>query len=125
MTYSDFEFQTTFVLKRKWPPGLHKKNAKPHKLRGRNFVYELVEDTDVKKHEPMEIILTSYVEGLGAKGDIVEVKPNFAYNKLILPKLGVYKTPENIEKFASKKEAKDEIEHSSPFAPKVLSSILM
>lgn len=73
----------------------------------------------------MEIILTSYVEGLGAKGDIVEVKPNFAYNKLILPKLGVYKTPENIEKFASKKEAKDEIEHSSPFAPKVLSPIFM
>lgn len=39
------------------------------------------------------------MEGLGFSGDIVTVRPNVAYNKLILPGQGVYDTEENREKY--------------------------
>ncbi|XP_044729984.1 39S ribosomal protein L9, mitochondrial [Chrysoperla carnea] len=109
--------RNTFILKRRWPPGLQKKNGPAKKLRGRNFVYDLVEDTNVRAQQLMEVILTSYVEGLGVAGDVVQVKPNYAYNKLLLPKLGVYKTPENEAKYL-KNQIQTNIQHSSPYAPK-------
>lgn len=35
--------------------------------------------------------------GIGHKGQQVSVKPNFAYERLLLPKLAVYASPENFE----------------------------
>lgn len=35
--------------------------------------------------------------GIGHKGEQVSVKPNFAYERLLLPKLAVYASPENLE----------------------------
>jgi len=35
--------------------------------------------------------------GLGHKGEQVSVKPTYAYDNLLLPKLAVYASPENIE----------------------------
>ena len=67
----------------------------------------------------MEIVLTSFVEGIGVKGDIVSVKPSIAYNKLLLPELGVYKTEENILKYAKSKDEEINKTHSSPFAQRV------
>lgn len=68
----------------------------------------------------MEVILTAFVDGLGDKGAIVSVRPNFAYNKLLLPGLAVYKTPENIAKYKSSETAKTEKSHSSPFAQRTV-----
>lgn len=36
------------------------------------------------------MILTSSVEGVGERGDVVSLKPQFAYNKVLLPGLGKY-----------------------------------
>lgn len=64
-------------------------------------------------------VLTTFVEGIGRKGDIVSVKPGVAYNKLLLPGFATYKTPENVEKYSRTQE--DELEkHSSPFAQRVV-----
>ncbi|XP_071441130.1 large ribosomal subunit protein bL9m [Hetaerina americana] len=111
------QIRTTFILKRKWPVGLHKEGTPP-RLRGRHFVYELVEDTTLRKHEKVDILLTTYVEGLGNRGEVVSVKPTFSYNNLLLPGLGVYPTPENIEKYTL--DAQPESKHSSPYAERTV-----
>lgn len=108
--------RNTFILKRRTPPKLHKKNEKPSKLRGRHFVYDLVEDTTVKKKPNLEVVLTTFVDGIGAKGDVVSLKRNDAYNKLLLPGLAVYKTPEAIEKYSTEKDDREEDQHSSAYA---------
>jgi large subunit ribosomal protein L9 len=57
--------------------------------------------------------------GLGKRGDEVSVRPNFAYNKLLLPGLAVYPTPENKTKYLSTEDATSDELHSSPYAERV------
>ncbi|KYM92844.1 39S ribosomal protein L9, mitochondrial [Atta colombica] len=97
--YLSQQTRNTFILKRRNPVPLHKKNAKPHHLRTRHFIYDLVEDTNVKRKKPLDLILTQYVAGLGNMGTQVSLHPTIAYSKLLLPKLADYATPENIEKY--------------------------
>lgn len=75
----------------------------------------------MKKQPHIDVILTSYVAGIGRKGEIVNVAPNFAYNKLLIPGLASYVTPENIEKYSKVAEEGDDDEekHSSQFAQRV------
>lgn len=35
--------------------------------------------------------------GLGHQGELVSVRPTYAYDKLLLPKLAVYASPDNLE----------------------------
>lgn len=107
-------------MKRKWEPYLHKKGAVHRKLKSRQFIYELVEDTNAKRKPDMEVILTAFVDGLGQKGSIVSVRPNYAYNKLLLTGLAVYKTPENIAKYQNDDTSNTEELHSSPFAQRTV-----
>ncbi|XP_011860122.1 PREDICTED: 39S ribosomal protein L9, mitochondrial [Vollenhovia emeryi] len=91
--------RNTFILRRRISPFLHGKNCRPKKLRARHFIYDLVENTNVKRKEPLDLILTQYVTGLGNVGTRVSVHPSYAYPKLLLPRLADYATPENIEKY--------------------------
>ncbi|XP_055523897.1 39S ribosomal protein L9, mitochondrial [Wyeomyia smithii] len=115
--------RNTFILKRRTPPKLHKKNQKPDKLRGRHFVYDLVEDTNIKKKPNLEVVLTSFVDGVGSKGDIVSLKPHVAYNQLLLPGLAVYKTPEAVVKYAVPEQDKQKELHSSAHAARTVSKL--
>lgn len=108
------------IFKRKHQPMLAKKGKEPKKLRQRNFIYELVEDTMIKKKEDMEVILTAFVEGLGDRGEIVKVRPNFAYRQLLVPGLAVYKNEENLQTYKRDETKKDEVKHSSPFAKRTV-----
>lgn len=118
--FTFFTFQTTFVFKRKYPVPLYKKNQSPVKLRGRHFVYDLIEDQNVKKYPNIEVILKAYVEGIGRQGEIVSVTPTYAYNHLLLPGLATYVTPANVEKYSKlAEEAPPEELHSSQFAQRV------
>ncbi|XP_053678496.1 39S ribosomal protein L9, mitochondrial [Anopheles nili] len=115
--------RNTFVLKRRTPPNLYKKNQKPGKLRGRHYVYDLIEDTTVIKKPNLEVVLTTFVEGIGSKGEVVSLKPNIAYNKLLLPGLAVYKTPENVAKYAMEKDEKEAEVHSSAYAQRTVNKL--
>ncbi|CAD6992756.1 39S ribosomal protein L9, mitochondrial [Ceratitis capitata] len=117
------QVRTTFVLKRKYDPLLHKTNEKPRKLRAKHFIYELVEDTNIKRRPNIEVVLKTYVEGVGDKGDVVSVRPNFAYNKLLLPGLAVYKTDENLTLYAKTEEDAKVVSHSSAFAQRTVNVI--
>jgi len=99
---------------------LHKKNERHIKLRGRHFNYDFIEDQNIKKYPNIDVILTQFVSGVGKKGDIINVRPSHAYNKLLLPGLADYVTPENIERYTTVKDEKsDEAVHSSPYAKSV------
>lgn len=88
-------------------------------------MYELVKDTTVEKQPNIDVVLVSYVDGIGNVGDRVSVKPTVAYNSLLLPGLAVYATPENVGKYANKGEIKEEEVHSSPFAQRVNRKIII
>lgn len=112
------QIRNTFVLKRRKPPILHKIGAPPRRLRPRHYIYDFVEDTDTSKQENLELILLDYVEGIGLKGDVVSVRPNFGRYQLLLPKLAVYSTPENLLKYQKSPEDADvsQSSHSSLYA---------
>lgn len=78
---------------------MHKKGGKPHRLGHKDYVYQLVEHTHAQKQEPLDIILTEYVEGYGEEGEKLSLKRGLAYNSFLLPKLAVYASPENMEKY--------------------------
>jgi len=120
------QVRTTFVLRRKYRPRLVNQHSKfkSKRLKGKDFVYDLVEDTNIKPQEPIKVILLAPVEGLGGRGDILEVKPHQARNKLILPGLAVYASEENIKKYEHlQTEALSVDAPSSPFVLKTCQQI--
>nr|BAH71425.1 ACYPI000891 [Acyrthosiphon pisum] len=107
--------RTLIILKRRHPVQLQKKNSK-HKpiLKGRHFVYDIVENPERMKKEKIDVILTQYVEGLGHQGELVSVRPTYAYDQLILPKLAIYASPDNLEHMKNNLyQTKDEEKPSS------------
>jgi len=110
------QLRTTFILKRKYPAPLHKNGLPPKRLRPKHYIYELIKDTSVEKKPDLNLILTQYVEGLGNPGEKVTVAAGFGYNKLLLPGLAVYASPENLKKFEDYRTGTDDIKHSSPYA---------
>jgi len=114
------QIRTTYVLKRKWAPKLDKINRAPKPLKTKNFVYDVVEKTDSKKEPDMQLILTDYVEGIGLKGDLVSVRPFFGRNKLLMPGLAMYASPENLKKLREQEpgagDVQQERQHSSRFS---------
>jgi hypothetical protein len=58
-----FIFQTTVVVKRKWPPGLGKGDEFA-RLKSRHYIYEVVENKLDVKHPDVRVILAENVEGL-------------------------------------------------------------
>lgn len=114
-------FQNTIILKRRKEPPLYRKGSKPPKFRGRHYIYDVVEDTNARKRPPLTMILTKYVEGLGERGDKITMAPFRAYDRLLLPGLAVYDTPENNTKYVDDEAIKIASQHSSPFAPRTIS----
>lgn len=113
--------RNTFILKRRWPQKLHQKNQKPDKLRGRHFVYDLIEDTCMRPKPNLSVVLTTFAEGFGQKGDVVSVKNRLAYNELLLPGRAVYDTPENRNKYKRVESEEDEkVKRSSPFVDRTI-----
>ncbi|KAL1512466.1 hypothetical protein ABEB36_002053 [Hypothenemus hampei] len=110
------QIRTTFILKRKYAPLLSKKGSPPKKLKARQHIYELVKDTKLEKRPNIDVILTSFVDGLGNIGEKVSVKPQYGYNHLILPGLAVYATSENEEKYKKYALRDDQVKYSSPNA---------
>ncbi|XP_059489120.1 large ribosomal subunit protein bL9m [Neocloeon triangulifer] len=111
------------ILKRKFPLRPHKKGHRPVKLKGTNYVYETVQGRNKTKEEPLEVILTQYVDGVGKKGDKVKLRRNFVYNRLLLPKLAVYVNPENEALFCSEASGGASVEFSSKDAPRTVAYI--
>ncbi|KAG0424747.1 hypothetical protein HPB47_028040 [Ixodes persulcatus] len=117
------QVRTTVVVKRVHTPHLSKIWAKtPRTLRSRHYIYEYDEITEVKKKEPLDVILMDVVEGLGNKWDIVSVTPVYGLTQLIVPGLAIYATPDNLALREKMKQDKTDLGpvYSSRFAPKTM-----
>ncbi|CAB3245809.1 unnamed protein product [Arctia plantaginis] len=115
------QMRTTFILKRKSPPPLHKKGGKPAKMRARHFVYDLVQDTNVCKQPDIKIILNQFVDGVGNKGDSLSLHPHKAYREYLLPGLAVYASAKNLEKYkVDESKPKTEEKFSSPYVQRTM-----
>lgn len=68
----------------------------------------------------MDVVLTAFVDGIGDKGDVVSLKQHYAYNRLLLPGLAVYKTAENLARYTKTDSEKSVVTHSSPFAQRTV-----
>ncbi|XP_068619200.1 large ribosomal subunit protein bL9m [Battus philenor] len=116
--------RNTFILRRRWPPPLHKKGGKPSKLRGRHFVYDLVEDTNVGKKPDIKIILNQFVEGVGETGDVLTLSPGNAYKNFLVPGLAVYANEQNVEKYkVDETKPKVDSNYSSPHVQRTMSCL--
>lgn len=104
------------MFKRRNPVPLAKHGGERKRLKARHYIYDLIKDEHVQNQPDMEVILTSYVEGLGNIGDKVSVRPHKAYNDLLLPRLAVYASPENIEKYKDYEKKEDDVKYSSKTA---------
>jgi len=118
------QIRTTYVLKRRFAPLLHKKGSAPKPLKGKHYVYDLIKDTSVERQPDVDVILTTNIEGLGNTGEKVSVKAKDAYNNLLLPGLAVYASNENIEKYKDLLlNAEEKVKFSSVTAPLTMRSL--
>ncbi|XP_015271514.1 PREDICTED: 39S ribosomal protein L9, mitochondrial [Gekko japonicus] len=91
--------QETVIVERWWKVPLSKVGRQPRIKHRRFKVFRLVEDTKHSQKQPMELILTDSVEGLGARGDVVLVDKSYGRNRLLANNLAVYPSPENKKMF--------------------------
>lgn len=86
-------------------------------MRTRHYIYEVVKDTNLDPPVNLDLILTKYVADLGYPGDCVSVKANEAYEKLLLPGLAVYASPDNLSRYQQLGYGNAaRVEHSSTIA---------
>lgn len=66
VSYCLIAFQTTFILKRRRRVHLVKshKSQRSRELKARHFLYDFVENVNVKKPDPIKLILKTTVEGV-------------------------------------------------------------
>lgn len=57
-------FQTTFILKRRYPLKLTRSDSAKLRLKQKNYVYDLVEDTETRPQGKVSVILKTYVKGM-------------------------------------------------------------
>lgn len=114
--------RNTFILKRKYAPSLRKKYQTYTKLKHKHYIYELVEDTNTRPQKYIDVVMLETVKNVGDKGQKVSMKSQRVYETLILPKLAVYATPENLEKYLIEDaEARKALnEYSSQFVERTI-----
>ncbi|CAF3791034.1 unnamed protein product [Rotaria sordida] len=83
-----------------------------------DFHYRIIRDTDTEKWGNIDVILTEYVEGVGYKGEIVNIPREMAYRELLPAQLALYPTPENIALFEEERKLLVDRPQISPFVMK-------
>ncbi|CAF0864840.1 unnamed protein product [Brachionus calyciflorus] len=97
-------------------------------LKSKHFHYKLVDCLHTKKWGNVDLILTEYVEGIGHKGELVNVPRHTAYYELLPSRLAVYPTDEYLEMYKADREALVSKSKVSPYAMKTkeeLSNMLL
>ncbi|KAF6201872.1 hypothetical protein GE061_004268 [Apolygus lucorum] len=121
--YSLLAKRTTFILKRRNPVRLPKYGETEYRLKGKDYVYDLVQDTEILKKPNVKIVLKQFVEGVGLEGDVVSLPRNKAYNEFLLTGRADYATPEVLKAAEQlKSKEKKTVTASSPFA-QILESV--
>lgn len=104
-TRTNIKWDTTVVVEHFTPPVLQKatpENAPnpqlAHRVADPKYIYKVVREVEYTK--PVEVLLLQTVEGIGRIGEVVTLPARKARMNLLLPKLAVYASPENLAKYA-------------------------
>lgn len=110
----------TVTVERSVSVPLMKKNidTRQYPLKSRHFRYKMVECEHVKKWGNVDLILTDYVEGVGHKGEIINLPRHQAYYELLPCRLAVYPTRENLDLYKEDREKAALKPKVSPYAIK-------
>ncbi len=115
----DKRFYTVIVERIHKPPIVRKgKDPRSRNLKSIHFQYKLVDVLHNKKWGNVDLILTEYVEGVGHKGELINVPRHDAYYHLLPARLAVYPTEEYLEFFKKDRESLASKAKVSPFAMK-------
>ena len=108
----------TVVVERLTEAPFVKPGKDPRKLplRPVNMHYKLVDCSHNQKWGNLDLILTEYVEGVGRKGEIVNVPRHMAYYDLLPKRLAVYPTDEYLEMYKTERESYADKAKVSPFS---------
>ncbi|CAF1062507.1 unnamed protein product [Adineta ricciae] len=89
-----------------------------NKYKYADFQYRVVRNTDADKWGNIDVILTEYVEGVGYKGEIVNIPREMAYTELLPAQLALYPTPDNVALFEEERKLLVDRPQISPFVMK-------
>lgn len=111
--------RTTFILKRKYPVKLPRMGENVWRLKGKDYVYDFVKNTEYVKKPDVPVVLRRYVDGLGSEGDLISVPRTKAYTEYIVTGLADFATPEVVEAANIRKSQQEYTAEraSSRFAP--------
>lgn len=95
-------FQRSVVtVQRRCDPEISRRyNARWPHMTYENYVYDALRDYEAEPEQPLKVVLVETVDGIGVKGEVVSVDRDYARKELLLPRLAVYATEENIEKYS-------------------------
>ena len=115
----------TVIVERVEKVPLMKKGVDPRKypLKSRHFQYRFVECKHVQKWGEVQLLLTEFVEGVGHKGELVNVPRHVAYYQLLPLRLAVYPTEEYLEIYKKDSEEAKTKAKVSPYALKTKEEI--
>ena len=123
-TIIDKRFYTVIVERIHKPPIVRKgRDPRSRHLKSLHFQYKLVDTLHSKKWGNVDLILTEYVEGVGHKGELINVPRHDAYYHLLPARLAVYPTEEYLELFKKERESLSSKAKVSPFAMKTKEEI--
>ena len=110
----------TVIVERCINVPLSKKGMDPRKynLKSAHYQYKFVDCLHNKKWGNIDLILTEYVEGVGHKGEIINVPRHQAYYELLPARSAVYPTEEYLEMYKKDREESSQKAKVSPYAIK-------
>lgn len=115
----------TCVVERHYKPPMVKRHMdqRTTRIKSSHYQMKLVECRHVRKWGNIDLILTQYVEGVGHKGELINVPKHLAHYELLPAQLAVYPTEEFLEMYKKDREAIATKSKVSPFAVKAKDEI--
>lgn len=113
------QVRTTCVVERLFPLH-HYEDKKVGHLKKRNYVYKLVDCTHTRPAGNIDVLLLADVEGVGIRGDVVNVTKRKWRNEIFPAGDGVYPTEENMVKLEKEMENEPERPRQSVYIRRTL-----
>jgi len=118
--------RNTMYFRRMYPVPLRSPNQTGPflpKLRRREFVYIMEENTDTRPAGNMDVILATDVEGLGLKGDIVTVSKVLARTHMLPVGVADYVSPENMARYEQIRKERENVRRQTMTALKSMKEL--
>lgn len=113
------QLRNAVVVQRMFPPQLHKKGV-PKTLKRREYIYTVIDNTDLKPAGNMPVILVKDVEGVGLQGEVLSVAKNLSRNMLLPTGAAIYASPENLAKHKEERKDIEDVPRQSIVAQKTI-----